>query len=142
MYCIHWAHKKGPFYSSLPFDLNEDLGEAQIGDILRKERIAGLRFPVANGRGIDSGLYVCDPADYSLQTVNRRQRPHIRQGLEKCEVRRIDAEVLAAQGLELNRDTLGRHGRSEEAFLDAQKWQEFAKAVGDSPGMIAWGAFF
>ncbi|HEY3838190.1 MAG TPA: hypothetical protein VGL72_16535 [Bryobacteraceae bacterium] len=139
---IFWAHKKGPFYMSLPFDRALDVGPRQAAGILRKAGVLGIRFPAADGRGIASGLYVLRPADYSLQSVSRKQRGQVRQGLENCEIRLIDADELAAQGLELNQETLERHGRSDEMFLNPRQWKQFARAVGDSPGMLAWGAFF
>ena len=138
---VFWAHKKGPFYMSLPFDLTVDLEPGQVDAILRKSRVAGLRFPVEHGGGIDSGLYICRPAEYSLQSVSRKHRSHVRQRLENCEIRLIDGDELASQGLELNRETLERQGRSDEVFLDPGKWKQFSAAVRDSPGMLAWGVF-
>jgi hypothetical protein len=100
-----------------------------------------LRFPVPDRRGIQSGLYVCNPEDYNLQTVSRKQRSHVKQGLEHCEIRLMSGDELASQGLDLNRQTLERQGRSEEAFLDPRKWRQFGCAVEKSPGMMTWGAF-
>ena len=118
MHGVIWGHKKGPFFTSLPFHLAVDLEPEHVAEVLRKSRVLGLQFPVRRGGGLMSGLYVCDSAEYSLQSVSRKQRGHVRQGLENCEIRRIDGDELASQGLALNRETLGRHGRSEATFLD------------------------
>ena len=142
MHGVYWAHKNGPFYMSLPLNLTLHLEQREVDEILRKAHVAGLRFPVTDGHGIDSGLYVCNPVDYGLQTVSRKQRSHVRQGLDHCEIRRIAGDELAAQGFELNRETLLRHGRSDAMFQDPARWRQFARAVDECPGMLAWGAFF
>lgn len=138
---IVWGHYKGPFYTSLPFHRCVEPDPAQIDTAMRRARVVGLRFPSRSLRGISTGMYVANPANYNLQSVHRKQRSHVTRGLEVCEVRPVETDELLTQGLELNQDTLRRQARDNDEFLDPVKWKRLVHAVSDCPGAIVRGAF-
>lgn len=137
---VWWGHHRGPFYTSLPFQLQLDLEPAAAQEILRSSRIWGLRFP-SSGPGLPGGHYVISPNGYGLASVSRKQRGHVVRGLDICELRTLDEEELLLKGLPLNRDTLDRQSREDSTFRDPAKWRRFVRAVGSCPGMTIHGAF-
>lgn len=138
---VLWGHHKGPFYTCFPQHLRIDAEPRELRDIFAAGSAKGLRFPSAGRPGLSNGMYVMSPQGYTLKTVNQRQRSHVKRGLEACEIRVMGPDELATLGLELNQDTLARQDRSDEDFLDAARWKQFAKAVGDTPAMSIHGAF-
>lgn len=138
---VAWGEYKGPFFTSLPFQVQLDMERPEIDRLMRKHSLRGIRYPSANQPGIESGLYVCSPAGYGMQSVNRKLRVHITAGLEACEIRDIDPQELERVGMELNRDTLARQKRADQTFLDEGKFRAFVRAVGACPGMRIHGAY-
>ena len=137
---VWWGHHRGPFYTSLPFQLKVDLDPGEVGEILRRARIPGLSFPT-HRPGLPGGYYVISPAGYGLSAVSRKQRGHVTHGLEVCELRTLAEDELLEKGLPLNRDTLDRQSREDATFLDPVAWKRFVRAVGACPGMTIHGAF-
>lgn len=140
MHGIWWGHHRGPFYTSLPFQLKADIGPDEAREILSRARIPGLSYP-SDRPGLPAGHYVIHPEGYSLAAVNRKQRGHVMRGLEACELRPLDADELLHKGLPLNRETLSRQSREDATFLDPIRWRAFVQAVGRCPGMTIHGAF-
>ncbi|WP_243288638.1 GNAT family N-acetyltransferase [Geothrix terrae] len=140
MHGIWWGHHRGPFYTSLPFQLKADVGPDEAREILSRARIPGLCFP-SDRPGLPAGHYVIRPEGYGLAAVNRKQRGHVTRGLEACELRTLGADELLHQGMPLNRETLSRQAREDATFLDPVRWKAFVQAVGRCPGMTVHGAF-
>jgi hypothetical protein len=138
---VFWGEYKGGFYTSLPFHLHLDLERDEVRSILRKTSVRGLRFSSTSQPGLRGGMYVCRPSAYSLQSVSRKQRGHVNRGLEVFEFRKVDPAELAAQGMELNRDTLLRQGRHDPTFLDPARFRQFVDVVGRCPGAVIYGVF-
>jgi hypothetical protein len=137
---VWWGHHRGPFYTTLPFQLQLDISPGEAREVLRKARIWGLSFP-SNRPGLPGGHYFIRPEGYDLSSVSRKQRSHVTHGLEVCEIRVLDEEELLLKGMPLNRETLHRQSREDATFLDPAKWKAFVRAVGRCPGMTIHGAF-
>jgi hypothetical protein len=138
---VSWGEYKGGFFSSLPFHLNLDATGEQLRAALRATGARGLRFPSANLPGLASGIYVCRPSAYTLQSVSRKQRGHVTHGMEACQFRAVDPDELLREGMNLNRDTLDRQQRHDARFLDPARWAGFVDAVRRSPGVAVHGAY-
>lgn len=137
---VWWGHHRGPFYTSLPFQLRLDIEPEEAREILHRSKVLGLSFP-SDRPGLAGGHYVISPEGYDLASVHRKQRGHVTRGLELCELRTLDTEELQAKGLPLNRDTLQRQSREDATFLDPAKWKRFVRGLRDCPGMTIHGAF-
>ncbi|WP_026853207.1 GNAT family N-acetyltransferase [Geothrix fermentans] len=137
---VWWGHHRGPFYTSLPFQLQVDIGPEEAREVLQGARVWGLSFPSPRS-GLPGGHYVIRPQGYDLGTISRKQRGHVTRGLEDCELRLLDADELLRLGLPLNRETLTRQMREDDTFEDPAKWKAFVKAVAQCPGMVIHGAF-
>jgi hypothetical protein len=138
---ILWGWYRGPFMCSLPYHKRIDAGSGEIGEMLRRHGVSCVRFPSARGRGMQSGLYVCRPREYSMKSLLPRFRTHVNRGLEACEIRPVEPEELLRDGLELNLDTMRRQRRHEREFGDPAAWRRFVEAVRHSPGISVTGAF-
>lgn len=137
---VWWVRHRGPFHTSLPFQLRLALSAEEADDLLRSLRLPAISYPSA-GPGLPSGHYVLPAEGYGLDRVSRKQRGHVLRGLESCEIRGMDADELIRKGLPLNRDTLARQGREDATFQDPLAWAAFVRAVEACPGMAIHGAF-
>jgi len=137
---VWWGHHRGPFYTSLPFQLQVDIGPEEAREVLQGARVWGLSFPSPRS-GLPGGHYVIRPQGYDLGTISRKQRGHVTRGLEDCELRLLDADELLRLGPPLNRETLTRQMREDDTFENPAKWKAFVKAVAQCPGMAIHGAF-
>ncbi|MGP8246983.1 MAG: hypothetical protein ACLQVN_21000 [Bryobacteraceae bacterium] len=138
---VFWGEYKGGFFTSLPFQLHLDAGAGEVRSILGATRARGLRFPSTNLPGLASGIYVCRPAAYDLQSVSRKQRGHVTHGMDVCEFRDVEADELLREGMALNRDTLERQRREDARFLDPAHWAGFVDAARRSAGVAVHGAY-
>jgi hypothetical protein len=137
---VFWRRFKGPLYSPLLNHLQLDPQEGEMEELLRRKRLAGVRFPV-RGPGIPAGLYVVRPSGYTLASVNRKQRGHVKTGLERCEIRGVSQDELSADGIRLNRDTMERQARRDAEFADPRSWARFVRAVYACPAFHVTGAY-
>lgn len=138
---VLWGQYRGGFFTSLPFHLHLDPDSDEIHAMLRKSSVRGLRFQSSHLPGRRAGMYVANPATFSIQSVSRRQRSHVNHGLRMCEFRTVTPDELLSQGMELNRDTLERQKRVDPTFLEPARWAAFVGAVEKTPGMTVHGAY-
>jgi hypothetical protein len=137
---VFWRRFKGPVYAPLPCHLQLDPQAGEMEEVLRRGKVAAVRFPV-RGPGIPAGLYVVRPSGYTLGSVNRKQRGHVKTGLERCEIRRVEQDELREAGIALNRDTMGRQGRHDPEFADPRSWARVVRAVYACPAFEVTGAY-
>jgi Acetyltransferase (GNAT) domain len=136
-----WYSTSLGIYMSIPFHEPFDLSEAELAELLRRNRILGVRFPSIHRAGLPSGMYYCRPTNYNLSSVHTKQRNRTRRSLEQCEVRPVEREQLLVEGLQCNLDTMARQNRFDSEFGDPRKWRRLVDAVGKSPGVGVTGAF-
>ena len=138
---VIWAHYRGPFYCSLPYEKEIELEPSDVHALMRRAGILSVRFPSARYQGVPCGLYVCRPAGYSLHNLSRQYRSQVQRGLAACEVRRVPIDELLAEGMTLNLDTMRRQGRFDPEFGDPARWKKLVKAIEQSPGVDVTGAY-
>jgi hypothetical protein len=138
---VYWGHVVGPLYASLPFHLLLDPELEQLDTVLRRGNVAMMRYASRSRRGMESGLYLCNPQGYSLSNVDRRQRSHVKRGLETCEFRRVEERELLVDGYQLNLDTMGRQQRFDPDFGDQKKWRRMVEAFYQTPQVTVEGAY-
>lgn len=138
---IRWGIHRAGIYQSLPFQLQIDLTAGEGERLLRHHRLPVLRVPSRHMRGAVSGFYVCRPQGYDLSRVDRRQRSHVRKGLECCEIRRIAPEELRRDGLLLNRETMQRQRRFNAEFGEPKRWNVFVDALARCPEFGVIGGY-
>jgi hypothetical protein len=116
------------------------LSAAQAAAVLKQGGGMMLRYPTLTQAGLPGGAYVCVDRDYSFGHLSKRMRNYVRRGQERCEIRMLTRDELTREGLRLNRDTDGRHGRRRPEFCDEGHWRETAAAAFESPGAFVIGA--
>jgi hypothetical protein len=129
------------YYTSLPDQLCADVGREEAHELLRQTGGALARFPSRRIPGLPCGAYVVQDRQYALQKLQKRTRNFVRRGLESCQMRLVERHELLEQGLELNLDTMARHGRRRPEFGDPQTWARTVAAVYETRGSECWGAF-
>lgn len=137
---VLWYSMDGRFYRSLPFQQELDPDPREIEEMLRLSQGLAANFPSRNRPGIESGLYICRNTNYDIASVARGFRGKVRRGLDRCEIRRIEPELLY-QAMRLNLDTMERQGRFDREFGEPARWKRMVEAVRQSPAIGVWGAF-
>jgi hypothetical protein len=75
-----------------------------------------------------------------LSSLKRKTRAHVRKGLKACECHEIGFDLLARDGLLLNRETMDRQARNDPMFGDEKRWRRLIDAGRAVSGAQAWGA--
>ncbi len=129
------------YFTSLPDQVSIKCRREDVQEFLRRENGALVRYPSDGQAGLPCGAYVIQDREYAMQKLQKRTRNFVRRGLESCEVRPVERKELLVQGLELNLDTMARHGRRRPEFGDPQMWARTVEAVYTTKGSECWGAF-
>jgi hypothetical protein len=138
----HWFDISRAFYESIPPVRLIAPDREELMTLFRQHPIVGLKYcapPSSLGRL--SWIYLCRDSDYGMQTVHRKMRNKVRQGLGNCTVRPISFEYLHDHGMQLNRDTLSRQGRRDPMLTEPARWARLCQAGQRIAGACAWGAF-
>jgi hypothetical protein len=136
-----WHSTDGKMLMSLPYHLALDPEPGEMSELLRRSGSLGVRYPSITRQGAPGGLYVCRDKEYSIKTVQARLRSKVRRGLERCEVRVVNAEELLGQGLRLNQETMSRQGRYEAEFGELATFVRLVNAIEVSRYVVAYGSF-
>jgi len=99
-----------------------------------------VRYPCDLNLGRKSYRIIADQKDYDLHCLSGKARNQTRRGLENCQVRPIDFEELETCGIDINKDTLKRQGRTIPRGFD-RYWKKYFREAARSDGAHAWGAF-
>lgn len=138
---VHWvAGGTGlRWLMSLPEWAEPDASPPELARLLRFKKMLALRYPTSGPMGIPVGLYVCREKDYSLDKIQGKR--DVKVGLNRCEVRPVEANEFLLQGIECNRDTMCRQGRENPEFSDPRLWKRFVQAAFSTPEIEVLGAF-
>ncbi len=130
------------FYISLPYHALLDPDPAELTEMLSRAEGLGASFPSLTWPGLPGGLCVYRRGQpYTLSSVHPKQRARVRQGLERCEIRRVDESELLAQGLLLNLEIMEHRGRLDPEFSDPRRWRRLVDAILLTPGAVVLGSF-
>jgi len=138
---VLWQSVARRMFISIPCQLRLDKSRDEVDRMLRTARALGVRFPSVTRAGLPGGLYVCRTRTYDLASMHRNFRQKVRQGMQRCEVRDVQCDELASQGMLLNLDTMERQGRFDAEFGDRARFERLVDAVFRVPAMGVRGAF-
>lgn len=140
---VWWANVdlESRYFTSIPDQVSVALDREPVQALLRKVGGAVARYPSCTQAGLPCGAYVVQDRSYTLQKLQKRTRNFVRRGLESCQIRPVERQELLVQGLELNLDTMARHGRMRPEFGDPRTWANTVAAVYDTRDSECWGAF-
>lgn len=136
-----WVEKRKFFFENIPPHRTLRLGAAAVSRLFVKG-CAVLRYGCEEPEGVPSFEYVCDDKDFGLHSLAPDARRRVRRGLESCDVRRVDFELLARHGYAINQSALARQKRPAPAhFADEMLWRRYMQACASIPTLTAFGAF-
>jgi hypothetical protein len=137
----YWYEASRFIYQSFPYHQIIEPSENEIRGLFSHHMVAAIRYsaPFECPRGSVSYHAVYQGDSYDLETLDRRSRQNVRNGLTHCEVRHIAVSELAEKGWELEDDTASRQGRDNR--ISRERWQRRYLSASELPGFEAWGAF-
>lgn len=136
-----WVEKRPFFWENFPPHSPVSLNNTEVRRLFLKPAVA-VRFTCSETEGEPSFEYVCSKKELSLESLAPDARRRVRRGMEQCEVRRIEFDLLAKQGCAINKSTLARQGRTGVSwFTDEKKWKEYMLRCACILSVEAYGAF-
>lgn len=141
---VWWQEAKPFFFTALPLFRTLRPGEARPR---WPAALAGYQHAVPDGVAANAMLGVMvlwNPMAYDLNGLSANTRSHVRRGLKRIDVRRIeDAEQLVDDGYAINLSALARQewGGDRSHYTNARRWATGLNATFALPGREAWGAY-
>ncbi|HYL77341.1 MAG TPA: hypothetical protein VEU96_24220 [Bryobacteraceae bacterium] len=136
-----WQEFRKHCYIGFPLHAAIDPNPDELDSLLRRTRALCLRYAAVQPHGFRGGLYLVRDKNFGFTSIQPKGRSKLRRGLERCEIRPVDVDVLRAEGMRLNVETMARQNRYEAEFGDPKRWKRFLEAVRLSPGAAVIGAF-
>jgi hypothetical protein len=131
-----WWYEAAPrFLLALPSHRELVLPPAEASELIRRERLAGLRY-ISGAGGRPSFQIVCDAADYNLEQLSANTRSKVRRGLSRNEIRRISGRELAALAESAFVETMERQNRASTSAVET--WKRMLAAADDEPAIEIW----
>jgi len=136
-----WWYEAAPrFLLALPSHRALSLPAGEAAELIRRERLAGLRYICAESDGGRASFQiVCDTADYNLEKLSANARSKIRRGLSRNEIRRVSGSELAAVAEGAFVETMQRQNRESPAALAT--WRRMLVAADQEPAIEIWTAW-
>lgn len=136
-----WWYEAAPrFLLAIPSHHALHLPAAEASELIRRERLAGLRYICAEADGGRASFQLsCETADYSLEKLSANARSKIRRGLGRNEIRRVSGQELAAVAEGAFVETMQRQNRESAAALET--WRRMLTAVDAEPAIEIWTAW-
>lgn len=136
-----WWYEAAPrFLLALPSHRPFHLPDAEAKDLIRKERLAGLRYICHEGDGGRASFQlVCDTRNYGIQSLSANTRSRVRRGLSRNEVRRISGKELATIAEGAFVETMERQNRASTSALET--WKKMLVAADQEDAIEIWSAW-
>ncbi len=136
-----WWYEAAPrFLLAIPSHRALHLPAAEASALIRREKLAGLRYvcaPADGGR--PSFQLACDTPDYALEKLSANARSKIRRGLGRNEIRRVSGRELVAVAEKAFVETMERQNRASAAAVET--WRRMLAAADDQPAIEIWTAW-
>lgn len=136
-----WWYEAAPrFLLAIPSHRALTLPAAEASELIRRERLAGLRYICSETDGGRASFQlVCDTPDYSLEKLSANARSKIRRGLGRNEIRRVTGQELAAVAEGAFVETMQRQNRESAAALAT--WRRMLVAADQEAAIEIWTAW-
>jgi hypothetical protein len=136
-----WVEKRRFFLENIPPHRKLRLTNGGVNRLFLRGA-AAVRYTCDESDGQHSFEYICSEKNFSVESLSADARRRTRRGLELCEIRPIDFDLLADCGCSVNRSTLARQGRSGVTWVtDETLWKKYMRACKNIPTVEAFGAF-
>lgn len=134
-----WYNAGPRVYQAFPYHWLIRPTERELRGLMLRHSIVALRYstPLDAPEGIASYHAVLN-CPYTLDMLRHQARNGVKSGLKHFAIERICFRRLAAEGWNLQRDTLERQGRTQS--MTQEEWQRLCLSADGLPGFEAWGA--
>lgn len=138
----YWYDAQPGFFFYFPYHRLITPGKEEFKRLFLKGFCLGMRFfTPTNSYGKESYLIKCSHKDYDITSVDAKYaRRQTRRGLEQFEIKKLDFNSLASQGIPAVYDTMSRQGR-DPGIWNKKRWHQYCSAAEGLDGFEAWGAF-
>lgn len=136
----YWYEVMPHVYQAVPFHRLIVPSNAEVDQLLRRERAVALRYSTAleADEGKISYHVVNRDKEYDIAQLSKSTRYDVRKGLRYAGVEPIALKRLASEGWALRQETLARQGRL--GAETAAWWKRLCESAEGLPGFDAWGA--
>lgn len=137
----YWYDQGLRVYQAFPYHWLIKPDENEIQQLFRQGHALGLRYstPLPASEGYVSYHVVYEQPLYSLESLSKKARYDVRQGLKHCAIGPITMERMATEGWELRAETLIRQNRAGAETRNW--WWNLCHTAVDLEGIETWGAF-
>lgn len=136
-----WTEKRAFFLENFPPHRRAHLDDFGVYQLFARGA-AAIRYTCSEEEGESTYEYVCAKDSFSLESLSPDARRRIRRGLESCDVRPVECDLIARFGCAINKSTLSRQGRAgRNLFTEEALWKQYMLACARIPCVEALGAF-
>jgi hypothetical protein len=136
-----WVRKRAGYLESAPGHRRVRLERGEAAKLFLRGALA-LRYTCHEDEGERSFEYVCTDKTIGLTSLSSEARRRVRRGLEACDIRRMDWELLRREGRKINCDVFARQGRRDKNFLTEEApWNHYLSVCATLPNLESYGAF-
>jgi hypothetical protein len=134
------TYRRG-FYWALPHFRPYDVSARDLRPLIWRGALGAIALTTQPTKQYTQYILRRGP-EYEFPDVNPKKRTQARQGLRRCEIRRVAWDDMARDGLAINREALQRQTRSGSYLGDEQWWERQCRISSGFPDVQAWGAYF
>lgn len=124
---------------SLPHQEPKSLSDDEMRGLLRASRVNLALWTYDFDRDESDWWWIVAKAPYSLESLNKKTRYDVRQGLNHCEVRTISSEFLAREGYECHKAAMTR--RLQSVPFDEKSFHQRIPSYDRNEAYEIWGVF-
>ena len=115
--------------------------KAEIQQLLQDSGRLIAVFATPTQTGVPSSHFWVRDRAYSLASLQRQFRQHIKHYGHLCHVRTVPWEEIQQSGLKVNQDTMNRRGLNMSLCTTAEGWSKICANAALVPGLEATGCF-
>ncbi len=114
---------------------------SEVDRVLRRTgRVAAL-YASVEATGVEVDRFVLRDRDYGMDSLQRQFRQQTRAALKECRVRPMSWSELGRVGVQANRESLDRQGKSNPALTGGEDWAGVCEVGASVPGLEVMGCF-
>lgn len=136
----NWVNAGPGILQAFPYDSVISPEPSEINELFKSSKSFALRYSALlnHDEGMISYHVVYEGDDFALAHLPKKVRHDIQHGMDYCEYKPIDFDMMETQGWRLRKDTLSRQGRTGAETKDF--WSMLCRSAEGLPGFEAWGA--
>jgi hypothetical protein len=137
----YWVELHPFCYQNIPFHFAVKPTSDELNSLFTQKLAVIIRYNSVGETDAVAGYnWICTDRNYGLHCFERKIKNRVTRGLKLTQVRHIDFNFLAQEGLTLINDQARRQGRNPD-FPNQQSWERYCESAAGSPNFEAYGVF-